>query len=233
MTPGRKKPHPATPVARRRHRERAERRECILRAAQQVFADRGFAQTTMDQVADAAELSKGTLYLYFKNKDDLFIGLSNCMVEQFAERFQAVLDQGGSGIELVERMLLAYGEQIAGNPEHFRTTVIWMVSGHDADHSTAEFIAHRAKTSRLVGLMVEAIRRGQRDGSIRRDISAEQTAFQVWSGVLGCMQIQINREQLVRRFPEPVDFDAFFPGFLRILCDGLRPAARARQRRTR
>ncbi|HTM19030.1 MAG TPA: helix-turn-helix domain-containing protein [Kofleriaceae bacterium] len=230
MTPGRKK---ASPVARRRDRERGQRRDSILRAAERVFADRGFAQTTMDQVAEAAELSKGTLYLYFKNKDDLFIGLSNCMIEQFLERFEAVLAEGGTGIDMVERMLRAYGELVAGNPDHFRTTVVWMVSGQEEDHSTPEFKAHRAKVSRLVGAMVEAMKRGQRDGSIRRDISVEQTAFQVWSGALGCMQIQVNRKQMMRRFPQPVDFDRFYPGFIRILCDGLRPPARSTPRRTR
>jgi AcrR family transcriptional regulator len=230
MPRGRKKP---SPVALRRTREREQRRDAILRAAEKVFHQRGFAQTTMDHVAHAAELSKGTLYLYFKNKDDLFVALSSCMVDDFLARFQQVLDQGGPGIEQVRRMLTAYGEVVTANPEHFRTSVVWMVSGHVANPTTPEFTAHRAKANRLVGAMVQALERGQQDGSIRRDLDPAQTAFQAWAGVLGCMQIQINRKEMQRRFPEPVDFDEFLPGFLAILCDGLRPRSIKRQRSTR
>jgi TetR/AcrR family transcriptional regulator len=222
-----------SPVARRRTREKEQRRDAILRAAERVFHQRGFAQTTMDHVAAAAELSKGTLYLYFKNKDDLFVALSSCMVDDFLVRFQEVLDAGGPGIEQVRDMLTAYGEVVTANPEHFRTSVIWMVSGHSADTATPEFTAHRAKANRLVGAMVEAIERGQQDGSIRRDLDPAQTAFRMWAGVLGCMQIQINRKEMSRRFPEPVDFDEFLPGFLAILCDGLRPGSIKRQRSSR
>jgi AcrR family transcriptional regulator len=220
-------------TTKRRTREKEQRREAILRAAERVFHQRGFAQTTMDHVAAAAELSKGTLYLYFKNKDDLFVALSTCMVDEFLARFQEVLDAGGPGIEQVRAMLTAYGEVVAANPDHFRTTVIWMASGHAADTSTAEFKAHRARANQLVAAMIVAIERGQKDGSIRSDLDPAQTAFRMWAGVLGCMQIQINRREMSRRFPEPVDFDEFLPGFLAILCDGLRPRSIKRQRGTR
>ena len=223
MTPGRTK---ASPSAQRRSREREQRRDCILRAAEHVFHQRGFAQTTMDQVAEQAELSKGTLYLYFKNKDDLHVALSTCMVDEVLQRFTEVLAGDRSGIELVERAMQAYGEVVRANPENFRTSVIWMVSGQAADTRTPEFVAHRAKIKRLVAAMVEAIGRGQRDGSIRRDLDPTQTAFRLWAAMVGALQIQINRLEMVRRFPAPVDLDAFFAGLLDLLCEGLRPRPR-------
>ena len=58
-------------VAARRERERTARREAILDAAQELIASEGYYGVRMDAVTDAAELSKGTLYLYFENKDCL------------------------------------------------------------------------------------------------------------------------------------------------------------------
>jgi AcrR family transcriptional regulator len=58
-------------VAARRERERIARREAILDAAQELVAMQGYHGMRMDSVAEAAELSKGTLYLYFENKDAL------------------------------------------------------------------------------------------------------------------------------------------------------------------
>jgi len=238
MTPGKKSPTPdgrrrqaPTPAARRRSRERGQRRADILRAAEQVFYRRGFAQTTMDQVAEAAELSKGTLYLYFRNKDDLWVALSSKVVDELLTRFAALAEVPASGIDRVAAMLTAHGEVVAANPEHFRTMVVWMVSSYRADTSTPEFVAHRAKINRIVEAMVGAVELGQRDGSIRRDIDPEQTATHLWAGSLGALQIQINRQELTRRFPQPVDFDDFFPAVVRLLCDGLRSGRPAAPRR--
>jgi AcrR family transcriptional regulator len=58
-------------IQERKKREKARRRQQILVAAKRVFADKGFGKATMEDIAKEAELSAGTLYLYFKNKNEL------------------------------------------------------------------------------------------------------------------------------------------------------------------
>jgi TetR/AcrR family transcriptional regulator len=70
----------------RRTREKERRRKAILDAAKQLFFEQGFTSTTMDQIAGLVELSKGTLYLYFKSKEELYISL---LVEGLVLRNQA------------------------------------------------------------------------------------------------------------------------------------------------
>lgn len=55
----------------RRMREKKRRRQQILEAAKTHFFEKGFMAATMDKIADSVELSKGTLYLYFKSKEEL------------------------------------------------------------------------------------------------------------------------------------------------------------------
>ncbi|MCP3953360.1 MAG: TetR/AcrR family transcriptional regulator [Desulfobacterales bacterium] len=62
-------------VKERREKEKELRRQTILEAAKGLFFEQGFAATTMNQIAEAAELGKGTLYLYFRNKEELYISL--------------------------------------------------------------------------------------------------------------------------------------------------------------
>lgn len=62
------------PVSRR-ERERNQRRQEILDAARYVFAEKGFADATLDDVAMRAEFGKGTLYNYFENKEALFVAV--------------------------------------------------------------------------------------------------------------------------------------------------------------
>jgi AcrR family transcriptional regulator len=66
----------------RRERERQRRRQEILDAAKKVFSRRGFKGATMEDIASEAELSTGTLYLYFKSKDELYFSL-NMKILQF------------------------------------------------------------------------------------------------------------------------------------------------------
>jgi len=56
----------------RKKREREERKRQIMEAALQVFSRKGYEKTSMDEIAEKAELSKGVLYYYFHNKEDLF-----------------------------------------------------------------------------------------------------------------------------------------------------------------
>ena len=63
-------------IQERKKRERERRRQQIIVAAKRVFSEKGFSKTTMEDIAGEAELSPGTLDLYFKNKDELYASLS-------------------------------------------------------------------------------------------------------------------------------------------------------------
>ncbi len=63
-------------IQERKEREKARRRQQIIVAAKRVFSARGFNKATMEDIAKEAELSPGTIYLYFKNKDELYASLS-------------------------------------------------------------------------------------------------------------------------------------------------------------
>ena len=74
----------------RKKREREQRRRQIMRAAHNVFSNKGFTKTTMEDIAREAELSPGTLYLYFKNKDELYASLSVEVLERLHEKLKRV-----------------------------------------------------------------------------------------------------------------------------------------------
>jgi AcrR family transcriptional regulator len=63
-------------IQERKEREKDRRRQQIIVAAKRVFSEKGFNKSTMEDIASEAELSPGTLYLYFKNKEELYASLS-------------------------------------------------------------------------------------------------------------------------------------------------------------
>lgn len=99
---GKRMPRSANPNIRK-HRQRQ-----ILQAARDVFAKDGFDSARMDDVADASGLSKGTLYLYYKSKDDLIAGLLKTTFNDLLVQLRALLEIDKS----VETRLLDYAQQM-------------------------------------------------------------------------------------------------------------------------
>ncbi len=77
-------------IAERKEREKERRRQQIMLAAKRVFSAKGFNKSTMEDIAAEAELSPGTIYLYFKNKDELYASLTLRVLQYMLIRFEHV-----------------------------------------------------------------------------------------------------------------------------------------------
>lgn len=79
-------------IFERKEREKEKRRQQIMDAAKKVFSVNGFTKATMEDIATEAELSPGTIYLYFKNKDELYASLSVRILQYLNMRIKHVID---------------------------------------------------------------------------------------------------------------------------------------------
>ncbi len=86
-------------IQERKEREKERRRQQIMVAAKRVFSERGFNKATMEDIAQEAELSPGTLYLYFKNKEELYASLSLRILQYLLIRVEHVNEEKDSGPE--------------------------------------------------------------------------------------------------------------------------------------
>ena len=77
-------------IAERKDRERRQRRQQIVDAARKVFSAKGFKGATMEDIAREAELSPATLYLYFRNKDELYAAINLDILEHVIEKMEGV-----------------------------------------------------------------------------------------------------------------------------------------------
>lgn len=97
------------------HKPRWQRRKDarpaeILTAALDVFAERGFAAAKLDEVAARAGVSKGTLYLYFPSKDELFRNMvRGLLVPNLAMAERAMAESKGTATELLRNLILTFG----------------------------------------------------------------------------------------------------------------------------
>src|SRR6476620_9983467 len=94
-----------TEQAAPRRRPADVRREQLLDAAQRVLLERGLRSATVAEVADAAGVAKGTMYLYYESKDDLLAGLRSRYLDRYAEALRST--PGTSASERIRRMIVA------------------------------------------------------------------------------------------------------------------------------
>src|SRR3954454_22806619 len=95
------------PIARWRRRKEARPGE-ILEAALDCFAERGFAATRLEDVAARAGVSKGTAYLYFASKEELFKAVVRAYVVPTIEHIEAAVEGPGPASERIGRLLAAW-----------------------------------------------------------------------------------------------------------------------------
>lgn len=89
-------------VAERREREKLERRESIMECARKLFEKNGLQATTVEEIAEQAELGKGTIYNYFLTKEDIYFQLLMQSLEQLIGELKEVLDTARGG-DMIDR----------------------------------------------------------------------------------------------------------------------------------
>lgn len=97
-------------VSARRQREQQLRRETIIEAAQKLFEQKGFEQTTVDQVAALAELGKGTIYSYFKSKEEIYIAILEKKLDLLEEKMRAAVANPASAVDALYGLYEAFIE---------------------------------------------------------------------------------------------------------------------------
>lgn len=116
-----------TKAQARQEKRMAQRRQQILNAAAKIFAEKGFQKATTREIADVAEISEGTIYNYFENKDDLLLGLIDRMAEQNVSNDLFNLQWDNDFKENTIEMLLAVLPEILITPklrERYREKIL-------------------------------------------------------------------------------------------------------------
>ncbi len=200
-------------VAARRQREKEERRAAILEAAEKVFAGKGVALATMDDIAHEAELSKGTLYLYFDSKDELFLEIAVRAVREVLDRILAAQAAGGTGFARLARALRAYARFGLEQPDRFQVAVGWMITESGGTLQSERFAEYKrlvADFCRQVAAVVDA---GKVDGTIRTELDTATLVAQLWGAMLGVIQLQLNAPAISSRLPPEMQVgDIVTPG---------------------
>jgi TetR/AcrR family transcriptional regulator len=189
-------------ITDRREREKQMRRESIIDAAEKLFFAKGIAPTTMDEIAEAAELSKGTIYIYFKSKEEIFLAIMSRSINVLKSLFIKAFDSTSAGLEKVKAMGQAIFTFHKQYPHYFQTMI------HHRDNFPIEIDCCDPAVEILIRdgeslsrLSIEAIQAGIDDGTIRPEVDPKKAALALYSMVLGLIHlISIEESFLLKKF---------------------------------
>lgn len=176
-------------VTERREREKKQRRNEIIDAAEHVFFSRGLDVATMDDVARAAELSKGTLYLYFKNKEDLYLAVLARGMEILKDKFESAVAAEETGLAKIASLGRAYFEFGRSHPDYFNAMLHFESSKSPTDSDAGNEAACHHLSDQLFEITANAVRTGVEDGSIRHNVDPVTIALTLYGLSTGLMQI--------------------------------------------
>jgi TetR/AcrR family transcriptional regulator len=172
-----------------RDTKRTEKREQILHCAEQVFAKRGVVEATMQDIAHAAGVSKGALYLLFSSKEDLYLQLATRAARGLASCMQRAAGQR-TGFDQARALLRAYAHYHVEDVTRSRLALAWLAPGFHLDEAIPTANAYREVIVEVMRVSVKAFEAGQADGSIRSDLDAPRTVLQLWAAVVGLLVLR-------------------------------------------
>jgi TetR/AcrR family fatty acid metabolism transcriptional regulator len=137
----------------------------ILEAAVTVFAKSGFHESTISQIARAAGVADGTIYLYFKNKDDILVHFFNYKTRQVFARFREEVDEAQTAIDKLRNLIRRHLDEF--QKDRFMA-VLYQAETHRINRLAEEQIHEMHKM--YLDLIAEIVEQGQVEGAIRRDL---------------------------------------------------------------
>jgi TetR/AcrR family transcriptional regulator len=180
-------------IVERREEEKERRRSEILAAAETLYAKHGWDAVTMDQVARSARLSRGLVYVYFQDKEDLLFAIGDRAMRLLKTRFQAAAAGPGTGLEQVEAIGRAYVGYALEFPHYFDVCSRFQAHSMGSKPSANESACHLAGDE-VMATVVEVIQAGIRDGSLRKDIGDPlMLAFSLWAFTHGITQLVMTK----------------------------------------
>jgi len=204
-------------IQERKERERERRRQQIIVAAKRVFSEKGFNKATMEDIAKEAELSPGTIYLYFKNKDELYASLSLRILQYLNIRLEHVAQQKDLSTEeriqaLKEAMFDVYNFDplVVINMFHLQ-------SSETLKNLSPELLAEIKQLSQSsLGVISEIFKEGIREGVFieKHPVALADVLWALFSGVVLWEESKkiINGEKDYLKETLEVAFDIFGRG---------------------
>src|SRR6202047_4440276 len=172
-----------TSLPDRRRRRAAQIRERLFRAALDLFAQRGFADTTVGDITNAADVGKGTFFNYFPSKDHILLAFAEMQLAKLQSIIETLRSTREPVPQFLRTLAVRMTEEPGRNPSIVRALLLANLS------STPVREGMRITQARGHKLLTEFIQVGQERGELRNDLPAGEIAHVFRQTVFGTLLV--------------------------------------------
>lgn len=176
-------------IQERKTREKARRRNEIVDAAEKIIFKNGIDKATVDNIAAEAELSKATLYLYFKSKEEIYFAISMrgqkilfAMIERKIKKLTDTKDK-----------ILAFLKTIVNfkqaNPNYFNAFFYFATNEINLNKDNFYVLESRERHRKYLTIWRDLIKKGKDEGVIRKNLDEINTVLLLWMQLIGFLKI--------------------------------------------
>jgi AcrR family transcriptional regulator len=174
---------PARQSHGRRERRTAETRERLFRAALDLFAKKGFTETTVEHITEAADVGKGTFFNYFPSKDHILLAFG----EMQLAKLQTAVEEARRTGESMPQFLRSLGVRMTQEPMRHPGIIRTLLQAYLSTTPVREAMLDLQK--RVHALHTEIVELGQERGEIRKDLPAAEIAHVFRQTIFGTLLV--------------------------------------------
>ena len=196
-------------MGRRKKESRASHREHIAAAASGLFMRKGIGATSMDDIAKAAGYSKATLYVYFKNKEEIIGLLTLESMKKLYDYIDSALKNQENSKERYDFICSGLVDYQQEFPFYFKIALQNINIDFENEHYLPEEKETYMIGEKINRKMADFLMSGIRKGELRSDIDIMLTVFSFWGMLSGLIQLAEDKEEYIK---DSMDMDK--SGFL-------------------
>ncbi|MDI6742369.1 MAG: TetR/AcrR family transcriptional regulator [Smithella sp.] len=184
---------------KKKEREKENRRNTILKSARRLFFDRGFKAVTVDSIAEKADVSKGSIYLCFESKEEIYTQIliaDNAALYERIKNFAAVK---ASASQLLQEFSRIYVDSFLHEKELFRILMTFMMQTgqmHLTEKQRAELIISMNENMKVISKIIQ---KGIDSGEFRPIENIRQTQNAIWGMLNGIISLFLFTGNPIKR----------------------------------
>ena len=188
----------------RREKEKEQRKNTILRAARKLFFEKGFRSVTVEGIAKRADLAKGSIYLYFRSKEEIYTQILLRDIDSFHRKVSNLLQTGDAASAVFHKFCDIYIDFFLNDRELFRILMTFMLHTEHMNlpEDTHEHIIKM--TNRTVNVVEEILQYGIDRGEFSALVNVRQMRNAIWGLLNGIIALHLftgpagRREETIR-----------------------------------
>ncbi|NQU54932.1 MAG: TetR/AcrR family transcriptional regulator [Bacteroidetes bacterium] len=202
-------------IKERKIREKQLRRKEILECAEKLFSGKKGLDATMNDLAEKTELGKGTLYLYFPNKESILLVLAQKGIALLRKRLSRAFDDSKTGVELLSDNGDTFVKFLKEKPFYaalilkYEKTILT-----DSEKNSQTLLVEP-----ILEILQKILDKGINDETIRIDIGSKELVTILWSQMLGILNTLSGRQEILAIYGVEVNW--IIRGHYRVIMNGL------------